>query len=88
MQVEILGIPVTFIKHEKALVMISERAKASKEKQPFFIITANPEFLLYAREHEGFREAMLAADLVLPDGVALAQARYFLESRPKNFLQK
>jgi N-acetylglucosaminyldiphosphoundecaprenol N-acetyl-beta-D-mannosaminyltransferase len=47
-------------------------------RRPRQICTANPEFLMAAQRDPEFRRVLLAADLVLPDGVGLLWAARWL----------
>lgn len=45
-----------------------------KTGAPFWIVTANPEILLYARSHPAYREAINRADVRIADGFGLCLA--------------
>jgi N-acetylglucosaminyldiphosphoundecaprenol N-acetyl-beta-D-mannosaminyltransferase len=50
-------------------------------RRPRQVCTANPEFLMAAQRDPEFRRVLLAADLVLPDGVGLLWAARWLGRR-------
>jgi N-acetylglucosaminyldiphosphoundecaprenol N-acetyl-beta-D-mannosaminyltransferase len=61
-----------------ALAWIDSAVAARRPRQ---ICTANPEFLMAAQRDPEFRRVLLAADLVLPDGVGLLWAARWLGRR-------
>ncbi len=86
MQQYILGIPVTFWSKERVQEKLVQVIHSTRK--PYFVVTANPEFILQAQSDPKFRQALLHADLILPDGMALVQAKYFLSCQPRSSAQK
>lgn len=43
-----------------------------------FIVTANPEILMYAREHPDYQQVLQRADYVTPDGIGVIQGAQIL----------
>jgi len=43
-----------------------------------FVITANPEILMYAREHPDYQQVIAQADYVTPDGIGVIQGAQIL----------
>lgn len=69
--ITILGVPVHSLTYDEALARIEEMIASGRPHQ---IVTVNPEFLVVARSHAEFRQALLNADLALADGVGLQLA--------------
>jgi len=69
--VEVLGIPVDGITMEEAVATVEGYIE---DGTPHQVVTVNPEMLMLARRDTGFREALLKADLVVPDGVGVVWA--------------
>ncbi len=69
--VSILGVRVHAVTTAQTLAWIEAAVRA---RAPHQICTANPEFVMMAQRDSVFREALNAADLVLPDGVGLLWA--------------
>lgn len=65
----ILNVAVTNETEEKVLEYLFERLKKGKEKT--FIITPNPEMLVYATKHLDYQDKLNSADIALPDGAGL-----------------
>ena len=75
MRKDILGIGFDDVTLPEAV----ERGQALVEAGGFhYVVTPNPEFLLTAQKDTPFREALLGADLVLPDGVGVSYAAKIL----------
>ncbi len=67
-QVNVLGIP--FINKNKNEVESIIKTKILK-KQNTFVITANPEIVMYAKQHPEYQKVVLSADFVVPDGIGI-----------------
>lgn len=65
----ILGVSVTNASSKNILEYLLKRLKTSLEKT--FIITPNPEMLVYASKHLDYQDKLNSADIALPDGVGL-----------------
>ena len=72
----ILNVTVTNETEEKVLEYLFERLKKGKEKT--FIITPNPEMLVYATKHLDYQDKLNSADIAIPDGAGLFFASGFL----------
>lgn len=77
-QLIILGTKVDFLSKEEVIKNIFSAIKLHKK---YFIVTANGEFVLEARKDAEFAGGLKKADVILPDGVSLLQAREFIHSR-------
>lgn len=68
-KVNILGIDITDGTREEILEQVFTTLKDSSQKQ--FIVTPNPEMIVYARKHPQFKAILNSASLALCDGVGL-----------------
>lgn len=71
----LLGIKVSSTSRSRVLTFVRERLKT---KEKFYIVTPNPEIVLMATRDWLLKKAIFKADLSVPDGIGLAQARKFL----------
>ncbi len=75
----ILGIPVSNIGIESSLENIIERIRAGVRGR--MIACANPHSIEIARRDSLFRDALVASDLVVPDGIGVVIASRLLGGR-------
>mgnify|MGYP001591525721 CR=1 FL=1 len=73
--VEILGIRLSGSEPVELLKYLASRIAEAKKT---FIVTPNPEFVVYAREHSWFKQILNQADIAIPDGIGLVWASRFL----------
>jgi len=66
--VDVLGIPFDRLDLPSAAAVLLERLEAGRRT---FVITANPEFVMLARDDPGLRLIAAEADLVVPDGTGV-----------------
>ena len=66
---KILNVNITNETEDSILEYLFERIKKGREKT--FIITPNPEILMYANSHLDYRDKLNSADIALPDGIGL-----------------
>ncbi len=71
----ILGVNVHRLKVPVAIRVINELATDGRNH---YIVTPNPEMVMYARNHDWFRDVINNADLSLADGVGLRWAAKYL----------
>ena len=71
-QLKILNVTITNEKKERVLELLRDRLKTPQKKT--FIITPNPEMLVYASKHLAYQDKLNSADIALADGVGLAVA--------------
>ncbi|MDY0409431.1 WecB/TagA/CpsF family glycosyltransferase [Paracerasibacillus soli] len=45
-----------------------------EREEKTFIVTANPEFVMHARENKQFKETIQSADIIVPDGIGIIKA--------------
>ncbi len=69
--------------YDEVLNKVSKRLQAQKRS---FLVTPNPEFLVYASENPWFSNILDKADMVIPDGVAFFWAQEVLKG--KNILSR
>ena len=67
--IDIQGIPF-YSTTMKEFVHHEVKKRIDEEKQTF-IVTANPEIVEYARDNEDYRQMILQADYIVPDGVGI-----------------
>lgn len=68
MKIDVLGVGFNNLTLEEAV----QAGAGLVEAEGFhYTVTPNPEFLLTARKNDAFKQALLGADLVLPDGVGV-----------------
>jgi len=72
---KILGVKITSESKEKILEYIFSRLKNPQKKT--FIITPNPEMLVYASRHLDYQDKLNSAEVALPDGIGLFFASGF-----------
>ncbi|MGH7204315.1 MAG: WecB/TagA/CpsF family glycosyltransferase [Candidatus Levyibacteriota bacterium] len=75
-EVTILGVSIINDTKERVLEFILDRIKSPHGKT--FIITPNPEMLVYASKHLAYRDSLNSADVALPDGIGLFVASHLL----------
>lgn len=75
--VNILDIPITNIRKEKLLQKIETHFNAPAGN--LFIVTANPEIIMLTTESTAYKNAVLSADYVLPDGIGVIIASKILK---------
>jgi N-acetylglucosaminyldiphosphoundecaprenol N-acetyl-beta-D-mannosaminyltransferase len=63
--------------------VLAEAETAVGQKQAFFVVTPNPEFLVLAQKDPEFKAILNRADLAIPDGFGLVLASRFLNTRPR-----
>jgi N-acetylglucosaminyldiphosphoundecaprenol N-acetyl-beta-D-mannosaminyltransferase len=79
MRVPLLGVAVDVVSEADAIARIQgwiERARveAGRSARTRCVVTLNPEFVMAARRLTRFRAAILAADLITPDGIGVVWA--------------
>lgn len=75
--VDILGVPFsTMTMDETIRYMMNELEK--EHAHTFQVVTANPEIVMCAKKDPGFKETLLEADLITPDGIGVVKASAML----------
>lgn len=76
--VEILSIP--FIKTTKDAFVQQVIYPRIMKKVKTFVVTANPEIVEYADNHEEYKKILLSADYITPDGIGVVLASKWLRN--------
>lgn len=68
-KIRLLGVAITNETEDKVLEYIFQRLKMDRKK--FFVVTPNPEILVYAHSHLDYKHKLNSAEVSLPDGVGV-----------------
>lgn len=80
-KVDILGVKFDETTEKEMLATLYERLHTGEKT---FIVTANPEIVMYAQDDASYRELINQADYVVPDGIGVVYAsRYQREALPE-----
>jgi N-acetylglucosaminyldiphosphoundecaprenol N-acetyl-beta-D-mannosaminyltransferase len=74
-KIDILGIQVDNVTYQEAVTLMQEFIN---DRQPHQVVTANPEFIMTARDDPHFARILNEAHLALPDGQGLLWAARIL----------
>ena len=83
MKANILGVQIDVLTKTKALEQIERFLSSDRQHQ---VVTANPEMVLQAWRHDGFRRLINNSSLVVADGIGLLWAAKFLALKSSNFI--
>ncbi|TWT04965.1 WecB/TagA/CpsF family glycosyltransferase [Planomicrobium sp. CPCC 101079] len=72
----IVGIPIDNLKREEFLKLVYQ--ELDQKQKNVFIVTANPEIIMNAKNSPSYREALLQADYIIPDGSGVIKASNIL----------
>lgn len=87
--VNILGVKVSSTSISSVLTKIDKICANPRLKQPFFITTVNPEFIMLAQDDPEFKKILNSADLAIADGVGLRLAKLNIKIIPgRTLVQK
>lgn len=67
-KVNILDIEFHNTTKEEMTNILVKRIEADEKT---FVVTANPEIVMYANEHHDYRQTLQAADYIVPDGIGI-----------------
>ncbi len=82
----ILGVSISSTSKPKVLRFVRDRISRHKK---FYLVTPNPEIVMAAQEDEKLLISLNSADILLPDGIGLAQAYNFLKlTKPKDTFKR
>jgi N-acetylglucosaminyldiphosphoundecaprenol N-acetyl-beta-D-mannosaminyltransferase len=73
---KILDVAITNVDEKTILKYLLQRLHQTNDK--FFVVTPNPEILVYANKHSDYKEKLNAAFISLPDGIGVFLAGLFL----------
>jgi N-acetylglucosaminyldiphosphoundecaprenol N-acetyl-beta-D-mannosaminyltransferase len=74
---DILGVQVSSVSFDEVLKYVAGKVKTTSEK--IFIITPNPEIIMFASTHPAYKKILNSADLALCDGVGVLVAGMLLK---------
>lgn len=74
-KVTILGIPFDNMTRKEFLKALYERLNTG---QKTFLVTANPEIVMYARDNPDYYQLLMQADFIAPDGIGIVKASHAL----------
>jgi len=80
-KINILGVKIDCIRSNEVLTKIQSWLNKSQKK---YIVTPNPEFVIYAQKDQEFKNILNQAALAIPDGIGLLWATKFLDLRVKS----
>ncbi|AMV62663.1 N-acetylmannosaminyltransferase [Pediococcus damnosus] len=75
--IDILGIPFANATRNQFLDQLQGRIE---HHQNTFVVTANPEIVMYARKDPAYRKLILTADFISPDGIGIVKASQTLKT--------
>lgn len=85
-QDKILGVKIDSTQKVKVLRVVRDKISSGTK---FFIATPNPEIIIKAQDDRELRDILNSADISLPDGIGLAQAKKYLElPNPKDLIRR
>lgn len=70
--VKIAEVSINSTELVEVLRVVVRKVESSQKK--LFIVTPNPEFIVYAQAHSWFKRILNQADIAIPDGVGLVMA--------------
>jgi len=73
--VSILTVPFINTTNQAFLSQLEQDVLAHQNR---FVVTANPEILMYAREHPDYQRVLHQADYITPDGIGVIQGAQIL----------
>lgn len=74
-KIHILGIPFINLKKDKLLKIIHNRVKENKKT---YIVTANAEITIYAKENKEYHDIINKATYIVPDGIGIVKGAKLL----------
>jgi N-acetylglucosaminyldiphosphoundecaprenol N-acetyl-beta-D-mannosaminyltransferase len=77
--IKILGTDITVAPHKEVLEYIIKRVSRRVEK--FYIVTPNPEILMYAVRSKAFQDVLNNAEVSIPDGIGVPIAGRILKKQ-------
>jgi N-acetylglucosaminyldiphosphoundecaprenol N-acetyl-beta-D-mannosaminyltransferase len=74
-KIDVLGVPFLYTKLDQFVKTLCEHADKGEKK---FVVTANPEIVMLARENKEFNELVQKADYVTADGIGVVKGAAML----------
>ena len=78
--VEIFNIPFINMKKEEILKILEQRVVENKKT---YVVTANAEIVMYAKENESYFNIITKADYIVPDGIGVVKGAQILKKEIK-----
>lgn len=78
--VEIFNIPFINMKKEEILKILEQRVVENKKT---YVVTANAEIVMYAKENESYFNIITKADYIVPDGIGVVKGAKILKKEIK-----
>ncbi|TWT27876.1 WecB/TagA/CpsF family glycosyltransferase [Planomicrobium sp. CPCC 101110] len=75
-KLNIVGIPIDNLERDMFLKLVYQ--ELDRKQKNVFIVTANPEIIMNAKNSPSYREALLQADYIIPDGFGVIKASNIL----------
>lgn len=76
---KILGFTLNSSSSGEVLKSLASRLESNKK---IFVVTPNPEFLVFGRDHSWFAKILNESDFAIPDGIGLVWASRLLSQKP------
>lgn len=74
-KVTILGVPFDNMTRKEFLKRLYERLNTQEKT---FLVTANPEIVMYAKNNKDYYDLLMEADYIAPDGIGIVKASHKL----------
>lgn len=74
-KVKILGISFDNMTRKEFLKVLYKRMN---DREKTFLVTANPEIVMYAKENKDYYQLLMEADYIAPDGIGIVKASQVL----------
>ena len=78
--VEIFNIPFVNMTKEEILAILEKRVKENKKT---YVVTANAEIVMYAKENVSYFNIITKADYIVPDGIGIVKGAKILKKEIK-----
>lgn len=76
-KVNVLNVPFDNLTQKEMLVQLNQRIQT---QQKTFVVTANPEIVMYANQHPSYKNIIKKADYITPDGIGIVKAARILKT--------
>ncbi|CEG29082.1 WecB/TagA/CpsF family glycosyltransferase [Bacillus sp. B-jedd] len=73
--INVLGIPFANLTFDETIELLDKRIR---KEEKTFLVTANPEIVMYSLGNPDYKEQLLKADVVVPDGAGIVLASKLL----------
>lgn len=75
-KVSILNVPFSSATHEETIAFFKKCVEQNKKT---FVVTANPEIVMYANKNKEYMDILQQADWITPDGIGIVKAAPILK---------